>query len=454
MAETKPPGLQITIIGAGIAGLGAAIALKKHPAIDVQIYERAAELQEIGASIALGPNGMRTLERLGVNNALDESVAFRNKSGFPMIYRHYQTNEVVSVDTHRGHVDPLHHTARFYRAHLQQALLKHVDLAQIHLSKSFRSVAARNSEGKLIITFHDGTTATTDILLGADGIRSRVRTFLVPTSATAWTGWVAFRSVFPISHVAHISGLPDEATHFWGPNGRTLFTSPLGKDLFTVVASHQSDPSAADAPYSDAVWDEDGDVSVFREFYQDWSPLAQAIVAATPHTSVYPNAAARGLDTWVLSLPGDSKGGRVTLAGDAAHAHGGAFAAGGSLALDDAWAFAAAVMHVFPPGSARKPTEEDVGFALRLYEATRKKHTDKVIRAVHEGNGEKVAKALRETETDEALRERMKSRGDPAWIHEHDVLGEFQRALGELKGENDAVKVVDVVVVGGEQVML
>lgn len=84
---TETPKLQIAIVGAGIAGLAAAIALKHHPAVDVQIYERAAELREIGASIALGPNGMRTLDRLGVHNALDDSVAFRNKSRHPMIYR-------------------------------------------------------------------------------------------------------------------------------------------------------------------------------------------------------------------------------------------------------------------------------------------------------------------------------------------------------------------------------
>lgn len=83
----QPGSLQVAVIGAGIAGLGTYIALKSHPLIDVQIYERAEELQEIGASIALGPNGMRTLERLGVYNALDASVAFRNKSRYPMIYR-------------------------------------------------------------------------------------------------------------------------------------------------------------------------------------------------------------------------------------------------------------------------------------------------------------------------------------------------------------------------------
>ncbi len=81
------PHLEIAIIGAGIAGLAAAIGLKSHPGVNVEIYERSSELREIGASIALGPNGMRTLERLGVNNALDDDVAFRNKSGWPMIYR-------------------------------------------------------------------------------------------------------------------------------------------------------------------------------------------------------------------------------------------------------------------------------------------------------------------------------------------------------------------------------
>ena len=79
--------IKVAIIGAGVAGLTAAIALKDNPHIDFHIYEKATKLGEIGASIALGPNGLRTLERLHIDNALDESIAFRNKSGFPMIYR-------------------------------------------------------------------------------------------------------------------------------------------------------------------------------------------------------------------------------------------------------------------------------------------------------------------------------------------------------------------------------
>lgn len=79
--------LRIAIIGCGIAGLAAAIALQKHGGIDVQLYEQAIEIREVGASIALGPNGMRTLEKLGVSEALSRDIAFPNSSGYPMIYR-------------------------------------------------------------------------------------------------------------------------------------------------------------------------------------------------------------------------------------------------------------------------------------------------------------------------------------------------------------------------------
>lgn len=341
--------------------------------------------------------------------------------------RHWQTNEIISTDSHAGEVEYRHLTSRFYRAHLHEALAQQVDPSRIHLSKSFESVAPDTTTQKLLITFADSTTATADIILGADGIHSPVRTFFAPTSSTGWTGWVAFRSVFPYSHVAQIKDLPDEANHFWGLGGKTLFISKLGRDLFTVVGSYQADPNAPDAPYKDSTWNSDGDVSVLREFYKDWSPLVRQIVDAVPYTRIYPNAAAQALDTWVLG------GGRVTLAGDAAHAHGGAFAAGGSLALDDAWAFAASILHVFPENATRKPTDAELLKALRIYEKTRKPHTDKVMSVVHDNNAKKLARASQasEPETDEQLRARIKNRPDPSWIHEHDVQAAFARAVAE-----------------------
>lgn len=75
--------LKVAIIGGGIGGLTAAIALRQHPGIQVDVYERASEFQEVGALIGLAPNGLRTLEKLGVQALLEDDVAWRNPSGIP-----------------------------------------------------------------------------------------------------------------------------------------------------------------------------------------------------------------------------------------------------------------------------------------------------------------------------------------------------------------------------------
>lgn len=90
--DNKEPLLRVAIAGAGIAGLAAAVALSRDPRVDVQLFDKASALREIGASIALGPNGLRTLDKLGVGNALDDEVAFRGPSGLPMIYRWVETS--------------------------------------------------------------------------------------------------------------------------------------------------------------------------------------------------------------------------------------------------------------------------------------------------------------------------------------------------------------------------
>ncbi|KAI5362650.1 putative FAD-binding domain, FAD/NAD(P)-binding domain superfamily [Septoria linicola] len=412
--------LRIAIVGAGVAGLAAAIALSKHDGIDVQIYERATQLQEICASIALGPNGMRTLEKLGVTEALQDDLAFRNLSVYPMIYKHWSTNETVSVDQHKGHVEYRHRTSRFYRAHLQQALISHVEPGTIHLSKSFLAVESLPATDEVSVSFSDGTEVKADILLGADGIRSQVRQHFVSSSAPRWTGWVAFRSVFDAKLVQHIPGALDEAVHWWGPE-RTFFASRLGKDLFTIVGGNYSDPDAPDAPFSAASWNSEGSLDTLKDFYKDWHPAIRQMIAASPYTKLYRNTFASGLESWVH---GD---GRATFAGDAAHAHGGAFAAGGSLALDDAYAFARAIFYIYPNGSV-KPGRKAIDTALRLYERTRKPHTDRVLLTVHVNN-KKAVERIGVQETNEQLRARMTSRANNSWIHEHDVDATFQQAL-------------------------
>jgi salicylate hydroxylase len=351
------------------------------------------------------------------------STHFLNRS------RHWETNEVVSVDKHHGSVEDRHRTSRFYRPHLQQALLSHVDPARVHLRKTFLAVENNPETGALAVSFADGSVVESDLLLGADGIKSAVRLHFVPTSAAQWTGWVAFRSVFDAKLVEHIPGVLDEASHWWGPD-RAFFASRLGKGLFTIVGGNHSDPNAPNAPYKDAVWNADEGVDAVKELYADWHSVVKQMLEATPHVRHYPNTFASGLESWVH---GD---GRVTFAGDAAHAHGGALAAGGSLALDDAYAFALAVLHVYPPGP-QKPSKESITKALRLYEGTRKAHTDRVLSTVH-ANNKKAIERVGLLETDQQLRKRMMGRADPFWIHEHDVEATFAHVLAQEASEPQA----------------
>ena len=169
MAEDSQ--LKIAIVGAGIAGLTAAIALRKHPSIHVELYDKATELKEIGASIALGPNGLRTLERLGLHNAISDEISFRGPSNIPMIYRHWKTNEIVGKDMNDNVTEHLHCTARYHRGHLHRSLLENVPRDIIHLRKRLVSAKADPNEG-VVLDFKDGTLVTADILVGADGLHS------------------------------------------------------------------------------------------------------------------------------------------------------------------------------------------------------------------------------------------------------------------------------------------
>jgi salicylate hydroxylase len=172
-SEAEPQKLNIAILGAGIAGLTLAIALSDHPLINTTIYEKATELREIGASIALGPNGLRTLERLGLRDVIDDENGFRGTGTAGMVYRHWKTNEVIGTDEHADVKEWLHHTTRFHRGHLHGKLVEHVPRESIKLGK--KVVGVDIEEHGVTITFKDGSKARADIAVGADGLRS-VRT--------------------------------------------------------------------------------------------------------------------------------------------------------------------------------------------------------------------------------------------------------------------------------------
>ncbi|PYH98946.1 FAD/NAD(P)-binding domain-containing protein [Aspergillus ellipticus CBS 707.79] len=409
-------GPRVLIAGAGIAGLAAAISLARQtsiPNLNIHLYEQAPELLEIGASIALSPNGMRTLEKLGVYNALSDEVGFRTPSGIPQIIRHWKTNQVHSVDTHVNVPDPRHITTRFHRGHLHAALLEHVPRESIHLDK--RTVRAEADHAGVSLYFDDGTSAHGDILIGADGIKSKVRQSFIPEYRLRFNGKVYMRSTFDASRVeGKVPDLPADSVHWWGPKD-AFFASRLGKGQYTTVGAY-SDPRSTEEVEKSVVWDQAGNVDFLRARYEDWNPTVKALTELTPHTKLYPNYTGDALSTWVLAP-------RVTLIGDAAHTHGGAFAAGGSLALDDALTLGLAFAHVFK--ATQTLSETDIQTALELYSQARQPHTARLLRIVHG----QININSNQSDAENTLLSRLQNRPNTVWLSEHDAEAAFAATL-------------------------
>ncbi|PTB72350.1 FAD/NAD(P)-binding domain-containing protein [Trichoderma longibrachiatum ATCC 18648] len=422
MGSSERP-LRVLIAGAGIAGLATAISLMRTsgiPDLDIQLFEQASELREIGASIALSPNGLRTLEKLGVDSALTDDVGFRGPSGIPHIYRHWKTNQVVSVDTFSHVSDRRHQTTRFHRGHLHAALLEHVPRDWIHLNKKISRAEA--DDDVVILYFEDGTSAYGDILVGADGIRSAIRSSFYPDHKLRFSGKVFMRSTFDASLVeGKVPDLPADAAHWWGTKD-TFFSSRLGKGLYTVVGAYDDGRSVEELEKS-VTWDQAGNVQFLREKYKDWHPVVKTLTELTPHARLYPNYAGDALPSWI-PVP------RVTLVGDAAHTHGGSFAAGGSLALDDSLALGLAFKHIFSSSAATVPfSQENIKKALSLYDETRRPHTARLLSIVHGLMDRKAPTFATAEEEDEALRARMRNRPDLQWLSEHDVEKAFTQVV-------------------------
>ncbi|RAH79594.1 FAD/NAD(P)-binding domain-containing protein [Aspergillus japonicus CBS 114.51] len=427
--------VRVLIAGAGIAGLAAAISLTRQTSLanlTVSLYEQADELTEIGASIALSPNGMRTLERLGVHNALSDAVGFRSPSGIPQIFRHWKTNQVHSVDTHNDVPDPRHATTRFHRGHLHTALLEHVPRESIYLGK--KTVRAEADHQGVSLYFDDGTSAHGDILIGADGLRSIVRQSFIPQYKLRFSGKVFMRSTFDASLVeGKVADLPADSIHWWGPKDN-FFASRLGKQQYTTVGAY-SDPRTTEEIEKSVSWNDEGHVEFLRERYKDWNPVVKALTELTPYTKLYPNFIGDSLSSWVLAP-------RVTLIGDAAHAHGGAFAAGGSLALDDALTLGLAFAHALDGLDAEQSIpESSIQLALELYSRARQPHTERLLRIVHGQASEgQLENGDNEEDEEQRLLRRLRNRVSTVWLAEHDAETAFAATVAKVGEEKIAEK--------------
>ena len=343
------PGFPIGIIGGGIGGLAAAIALHRA-GHEVLVFEQARQFSRVGADINLTPNAVRALDGLGIGAALREHGARPTHR----VSRNWDTGEETSVLAMSGEAEAKYGAPQLtlHRADLLRALEAALPAERIRLGR--RATAIREDETGVHLTFADGTQASVSALIGADGIHSVVRAALFGEEQPRFTGVVAYRAVIPRDRL-DLPGL-DRFTKWWGPNAASqivIFPISAGRETFIFATTPQES-------WREESWTTPGSVEELRAEYAGYHPEARALLAACDSvlkTALYERD----------PLPAWSRG-RITLLGDACHPMMPFMAQGAGMAVEDAVVLA----RCLDEGAG------DIPAALRRYEQARMARTAEI----------------------------------------------------------------------------
>jgi len=335
---------KFVIIGAGIGGLCAAIALQRS-GMEAVVYEKTPSIRPVGAGLALGANAMKGLERLGIAQSVLnagkrlEALAILDSKG-----RTVSVTDSTLVEKRYG-ID----NVAIQRSALHEIFVERLQERTLYLHK--RCVAFEDRADGAAVKFEDGTTAEGDYVVAADGIHSTFRRALVPQSQIRYAGYTCWRAVIDRSG---LSLDPRIATETWGPKGR-FGVVPLANDKLYWFAT-------AKAPAGDRAAAQAGIKEIAARFGGYHDPIP-AVLAATPAESVIHNDISDIAPLKRLAF------GRILLLGDAAHAATPNLGQGAGQAVEDA----VALMHCVR-------TAASIPEAFQAYEKLRLNRTSEIIR--------------------------------------------------------------------------
>lgn len=370
MAQEKQA---IAIIGAGLGG-AAAGALLQSAGFDVKIYEQAPSFTRLGAGIHMGPNVLKIFQRIG----MDQKLIDISSTPSHWFSRNGLTGEYLSRIPLEGYGATY---CTVHRGDLSALQMDTMAPGTVQFNKRLTRLEDNGSD--VYLEFQDGTSARAAIVIGADGINSRVRETLLGAEKPNYSGWVGHRAMISAEKLTKFDLTFEDCVKWWGPDRHMMvYYTTRRRDEYYYVTG---------VPH--AAWEFDGAfVQSSREemfeAFAGYHPVVQALIEATDDVTKWPLFNRNPLPLWSQ--------GRMVLLGDACHPMKPHMAQGAAMAIEDA----AMLTRCLEETGANAYAE-----AFALYEANRRERATRV---------QTVSNANTFLLTQE----------DPSWVYGYDVYAQ------------------------------
>lgn len=369
--------MKITIIGGGIAGLTTALSLNKL-GFDCEVFKRAKQLNEVGAGIWMQPNALKVLDWLGLGELVRESgtlldqVDITNSQLIPI----KKTKQEVVQDEKGNKIVAIH------RATLQKILYEAIPKGIVNLGYEFKSL--EQNENQVKISF-GGREIMSDLLIGADGINSKVRDNIFSNSSKRFSGQTCWRGISDIR-------LPDEfqnaGIESWGKKIRFGFSQVTENQVYWFAVKNASQNGTDNILTIKAE---------LKNYFSDFNSLVLNIIEHTNAEKIIRNDISdlKRLDKWHKD--------KVVLVGDAAHATTPNMGQGAGQGMEDAYYLANILAK-----------HNQIEQALSLFESNRREKVDYVVnnswifgQMAHNGFGQIVMKIIMKLTPDKVMKQQM-----------------------------------------------
>lgn len=344
---------KVIIVGAGIGGLVAALALRQR-GFQVEVHEQAPQLKEIGAGLQLAANSTRVLHDLGLARHL-AAIAWEPQGKTIRLWNTGKTWPLfdLAMESVERYGAPYY---MVHRADLHTMLidaLHRADPSALKLDSAITDVAEK--DGRVVLHGAEGEVASGDIVIGADGVHSTIRRQLFGTETSEYTGLLAWRGVIPVEKLpARL--LAPVGTNWVGPHRHVIQYMMRGGELMNFVGVVERDDWTAES------WTAQGTHAECHADFEGWHQDIHTMIENVEVLYKWALVGRQPMDRWSR--------GRVTLLGDACHPTLPFLAQGAGMAIEDGLILARCLERFYP----------DHATALQRYEDLRHERTARVVR--------------------------------------------------------------------------